>query len=43
MVKDNYEDGICPDCAEPIPDDATGGESCVNCGHVFYENQGATI
>lgn len=34
-VKDCYEDGICPDCCEPIPDNIVDGEGCTNCGHVF--------
>jgi len=35
-VKNAYEDGVCPDCGEPIPDDAVDGVNCANCGHVFY-------
>jgi len=35
-VNDNYLGGICPDCKEPIPDDIVDGQSCGNCGHVFY-------
>ncbi|MCK9462610.1 MAG: hypothetical protein M0R80_23575 [Proteobacteria bacterium] len=35
LVKDDYEDGVCGDCQEPIPDDAMYGEACVNCGHVW--------
>lgn len=31
-----YDEGVCPDCGEPIPSDYIGGEDCVNCGHVFY-------
>lgn len=37
LLKDFYEDGLCPDCGEPIPDDAVEGEACHNCGHVFSE------
>ena len=36
-VCDDYENGECPDCGEPIPKDATSGDECVNCGHVFWE------
>lgn len=35
-VKDEYPDGVCPDCGENIPDDAQEGEQCGNCGHVFF-------
>lgn len=35
-VKDNYENGECPDCGESIPDTVVEGESCKNCGHVFW-------
>jgi len=34
-VKGNYEDGVCPDCGESIPRDATEGEECAHCGFVF--------
>ena len=36
-VKDSYEDGVCPDCSEDIPDDCVDGQECSNCGHVFYK------
>ena len=26
----------CPNCGTPIPDEATPGDECVNCGHVFW-------
>jgi len=35
LAKPQYEDGRCPDCDEPIPDDATYGDACANCEHVF--------
>lgn len=35
LVKKCYPDGICPDCADPIPDEAVEGDECVNCGHIF--------
>jgi transposase len=36
VVKDNYPDGVCPDCGTSIPDNAVGGTECKNCGHVFH-------
>ncbi len=36
-IKDSYEDGICPDCGEEIPDDVVEGQACENCEHAFYE------
>ena len=36
-VKDDYENGECPDCGEPIPEDAYYGGNCENCGHVWNE------
>jgi len=39
-VKDEYENGVCPDCQEEIPDGAIEGSDCENCGHVFsYSKQ----
>lgn len=35
-VKDAYENGVCPDCGEEIPDEAVQGQACSNCGHAFY-------
>lgn len=35
-VKDAYEGGVCPDCGEPISENATPGDECLNCGHVFW-------
>jgi hypothetical protein len=35
-VKAAYEDGICPDCDNEIPDDVEEGEACAVCGHVFW-------
>jgi DNA-directed RNA polymerase subunit RPC12/RpoP len=35
-VRDNYEGGLCPDCDEPIPDEADDGVDCDNCGHAFF-------
>lgn len=34
-VRDGDEDGECPDCGTPIPDDAEEETGCVECGHVF--------
>lgn len=36
MIKNNYPEGICPDCRTLIPDDAVDGTECENCGHVFH-------
>jgi hypothetical protein len=38
-IKDSYEDGECPDCCLPIPNDVSEGEECESCGHVFYEER----
>ncbi len=35
-IKDNYPEGVCPDCKALIPDDAVDGTECKNCGHVFH-------
>ena len=35
-VKDCYENGVCPDSQEGIPNDVENGQACVNCEHVFY-------
>src|SRR5579872_6264961 len=35
MIKHLYEDGECPDCGDPIPDNAVEGDNCGNCEHVF--------
>ena len=40
-IKNDYPDGVCPDCAEPIPADAEEGSECGNCGHIFFEIPGA--
>lgn len=38
LVKSCFLNGECPDCGEPIPDDAVSGEECSNCGHVFWHD-----
>jgi adenine-specific DNA methylase len=38
-VIDNYEHGLCPDCSEEIPKNATVGEECSNCGHVWSHDK----
>jgi DNA-directed RNA polymerase subunit RPC12/RpoP len=35
-MRENYENGECPDCGEEIPDDMPEGGECANCGHVFH-------
>lgn len=36
IVKDNYLNGVCPDCGEKIPDDATDTWCCPNCDHACF-------
>jgi len=36
-VRQDYANTLCPDCNEPIPDDALIGEACNNCGHVWND------
>ena len=35
-VKACYENGVCPDCNQDIPEGAVEGDECTNCGHVFW-------
>ena len=35
-VHDSYPDGNCPDCGEPISEDAMPGDECSSCGFVFW-------
>lgn len=35
IPRDDYPQGECPDCGEDIPECASYGEGCSNCGHVF--------
>lgn len=37
--KDEYEDGVCPDCLTPISDEAEFGDHCLNCEHVFNNTE----
>lgn len=37
-VRDDYENGECPDCGLDIPVDAVVGSACENCEHVFAGN-----
>lgn len=37
-VKDQYEDGVCPDCGQDIPVDSVLEAACENCGHIFNES-----
>jgi|TARA_Y100000034_G_scaffold135146_2_gene205898 hypothetical protein len=37
-IKDNYDNGECPDCGEPIPEDMVKGGDCLNCRHVFQDD-----
>lgn len=36
VIKNSYEDGVCPDCGEFIPDDVVDGQNCQHCPHVFF-------
>jgi len=29
----------CPDCGDPIDEHFQEGDDCLNCGHVFFEDQ----
>ena len=40
-VINSYDGGVCPDCGSEIPHTACEGDSCDNCGHVFYVCRGA--
>jgi len=35
-ILDAYTEQECPDCGEPIPEDASRGSECSNCHHVFW-------
>lgn len=35
IIKELYENGKCPDCYLKIPENATEGDGCENCEHVF--------
>lgn len=37
IIRESYEDGICPDCGVVIPTDVEHEAACTNCGHVFYD------
>lgn len=37
IIRESYEDGICPDCGVVIPTDVEHETACTNCGHVFYD------
>ena len=34
-IKNDYEDGECPDCQLEIPVSTNEGDECSNCDHVF--------
>ena len=34
-IKNSYNEGECPDCGEPLPEEICDGYECVNCGHFF--------
>jgi hypothetical protein len=43
-AKPKYDDGECPDCGEPISEEAVREENCPNCGHVWaWEGPGVNI
>lgn len=35
LIRDYFEDGICPDCGSQIPDYMQNGEHCHCCGYIF--------
>lgn len=35
-VQKSYPHGECPDCFQVVPGTAKHGDSCKNCGHVFW-------
>ena len=37
LVKSSYENGVCPDCHEKIPNNVVAGDCCTNCDHVFWQ------
>lgn len=40
-MRDQYENGECPDCGDPISKLCVNGEACSNCGHVFWHPDSA--
>jgi hypothetical protein len=32
---DMYDEGLCPDCGDPIDPSAVHGDTCPNCKHAF--------
>jgi len=39
FLRDQFDDGECPDCGEPIPYNIGHGDECPNCGHVFHDEK----
>lgn len=37
--KKEYDDGLCPDCSLKIPSNASEGDECENCNHVFWTQE----
>lgn len=37
VIRESYEDSVCPDCGEDIPTDVVNGQACENCGHTFVD------
>jgi predicted RNA-binding Zn-ribbon protein involved in translation (DUF1610 family) len=37
IIRESYEDSVCPDCGDAIPTDVEHEAACTNCGHVFYD------
>lgn len=39
FIRDQFDNGSCPDCEEPIPYDMEDGGECPECGHVFHSQE----
>lgn len=35
-MREEFEEGECPDCGEVIPEGTENGDECENCEHVFH-------
>ena len=37
VIRESYENSVCPDCGEDIPTNVVDGQACENCGHGFFD------